>query len=126
MAQSKGLSFSILWFFLEFAKWFFPKVPWFFCGVQFLGICNTKLGPQPAHVDLFTQLSSNDYCSTSNTAQVQHMLSLISCSGQEWLLRESVVGLIKNAFFIVANCPGISGAVPDFLPMFRKGPEKLL
>ena len=27
---------------------------------------------------------------------------------------------------IVANCPGISGTVPDFLPVSRKGPENLL
>ena len=26
---------------------------------------------------------------------------------------------------IVANCPGISGTVPDFLPVSRKGPENL-
>ena len=27
---------------------------------------------------------------------------------------------------IVANCPGISGTVPNFLPVSRKGPENLL
>ena len=39
-------------------------------------------------------------------AQLQHMLSLISVSGQEWQPRESVVGLIKNAFF--ASCSSSS------------------
>ena len=27
---------------------------------------------------------------------------------------------------IVANCPGISRTVPNFLPVSRKGPENLL
>ena len=31
-----------------------------------------------------------------------------------------------HADCIVANCPGISGTVPDFLPVSRKGPENLL
>ena len=34
------------------------------------------------------------------------MLSLTSCSGQEWQPRESVVGLIKNPFF--ASCSSSS------------------
>ena len=34
------------------------------------------------------------------------MLSVISVSGQEWQPRESVVGLIKNAFF--ASCSSSS------------------
>ena len=36
----------------------------------------------------------------------------------------------KNLAFllvsIVATCPGISGTVPNFLPVSRKGPENLL
>ena len=36
------------------------------------------------------------------------MLSLTSCSGQEWQPRESVVGLIKNAF--CASCSSSSNA----------------
>ena len=31
-----------------------------------------------------------------------------------------------NDVFIVANCPGISRIVPNFLPVSRKGPENLL
>ena len=32
----------------------------------------------------------------------------------------------SSSFCIVANCPGISGTVPDILPVSRKGPESLL
>ena len=39
----------------------FPKVLWFCCGVQFLG---KPAGPQATSLNLFTQLSSNKFCST--------------------------------------------------------------
>ena len=52
-------------------------------------------------LDLFTQLSSNKFCSTVHThSPSQDLLSYNTCSGQEWQPRmESVVGVIKNAFF---------------------------
>ena len=36
------------------------------------------------------------------------------------------VHVVLVCMCIVANCPGISGTVPDFLPVSRKGPENLL
>ena len=71
------------------------------CGVQFLG---------KAHADLFTQLSSNKFCSTvTHIGPSQDLLSYNTClvsphaQAEEWQQRESVVGVIqKNAFF--ASC----------------------
>ena len=40
--------------------------------------------------------------------------------------KEGMVESEKREDCIVANCPGISGTVPDFLPVSRKGPENLL
>ena len=36
-----------------------------------------------------------------------------------------IILVIVGANSIVANCPGISGTVPDFLPVSRKGPKNL-
>ena len=62
---------------LSFSNWFFQRVctngfSLKYCGVQFLG----KLGPQAiACVDLFTELSSNKFCST-----VTHIVHHKTCS----------------------------------------------
>ena len=108
---------------------FFPKVLWFCCGVQFLGDLRYK--HRPAHVDLITQLSSNNLCSTvthivhhKTCAVIQHisMLSLTSCSSQEWQLRESVVGLIKkkNAFF----ASSIAHVAVELVSIFASGKHR--
>ena len=73
--------------------------------MQFLA----KLGPQAiAHIDLFTQLSSNKFCST-----VTHTVHSKTCSVSPHVeakngSQESVVRLIRNAFF--ASCSSSSSA----------------
>ena len=73
----------------------FPRsILWFCCGVQFLGICDHR----PVHADLFTQLSSNIFCSIAtdivhHTGPAQLHLMLRP--------RESVVGVINMPSLLV-------------------------
>ena len=47
-------------------------------------------------------------------------------NGPESILKNSKAVNLNDIKGIVANCPGISGTVPNFLPVSRKGPENLL
>ena len=50
---------------------------------------------------------------------------MVKGKGRQKVVKSAVESMLLR-IFIVANCPGISGTVPDFLPVSRKGPENLL